>query len=298
MANESIDFRISTDKRYIDLNQNNNMLINNVPYDYDHHAVSFKNIRKILGSLEYGHPRRLGFALLALTGIRVSVMVNIGSRNFDGNIVTFKPGKNQKGRPRRCSLPHWFMKELQHYLSNNPYRPEKFFPYSSNSFQREWNKLRHKLGAPFNIKKPVFAGWRKHEYLIQIKGIRKTYMTKLYWDLVPKYGMEGAVHVVAAEMRHSSVMITMAHYLKELENPEIYNELNKYRHTHIHKLVHAPSQETIQQDHIMKSKIQKSLLQYDEGASRANRLKFNTPNDINIMEQSSFEISDFKFHHK
>ena len=247
-------------------------------YDFDSHAVSFANIRRIIGSFKYGHPRRLGFELLILTGMRESVMVDIGLHNFDGNIITFRPGKNQKGKPRRIALPIWFMNELAYYIHHNPHKQTKIFPFSSKSFERSWHNLRHQLGGVFEFKRPGFkAGWCRSEYLIQIKGIRKTYMVKRWYDLVPKFGKEAAVHVVANEMRHSSVRITMVHYLKEFENIELARELELYRNHNIGDIIRVPSQEKLIDDELpetFKPSSQKSLVAYEESTAKTSRLRF------------------------
>lgn len=214
-------------------------------YDFDCHAFSFELQRKAIAALPYGHPRRLGLEQLGLTGQRLSVMVDTRLDDFSGNVLTFRPGKNQKGRPRRVVMPTWFMNELAYYLSHNAYKRDKIYPFSANSFAREFNKMRHTLGGDFLVQKPYGRGWVKQEYLIQLKGIRKTYMVKQWWDLVPKYGQNGAAKVVAARLRHKSETVTWQHYIIEFENPIIQREVTLHRFRPIADLLHVPSQCTL-----------------------------------------------------
>ena len=124
--------------------------------DVDGFAIPYPEIKRLVQFFSFGHPYRMAFSLIALTGCRISELKNIGRRSFFGEYVLWKTGKNQTGY-RKEKLPPWFYYELEYYFRHYPSSDYKLFPNFNP------NRLRDVLNKEV---RPVLGGdWLKKDLL-------------------------------------------------------------------------------------------------------------------------------------
>lgn len=170
---------------------------------------------KFIYGLPYGCPERIFLTIYFLTGCRPCEPDNMLYSNIYGNRLFWRPAKNQKGKFRYVELPITVLKEIQfmreHYRVSN-----QLLPYSSNTFRTDhFNRIRKQLKLDAKI--PALKGGAvKLENRYLIKGFRKLYSTKRFYELWQQYGDSGiALQMVAKELRHSDKKITCQYYIVE-----------------------------------------------------------------------------------
>lgn len=203
----------------------------------DTRPMRFEHMRQLFNAVEYGHFWRILIGLLAQTGMRPSIArTGIGEQNFEGDIVWFLPGKNQKKKPRRIRLDPRFMAELEYYKKYNATCAQYIFMSSSHKpvcetyFTDYFNKvIRPQLKGVF-LEQRVTTSHRintKREYIQQLSGIRKTYQLKIFWEYLLEFPAQIVKGMVARDMKHSSYRITEDYYLATIKY--IQDELEKYQ---------------------------------------------------------------------
>jgi hypothetical protein len=176
--------------------------------------VPFNAITEVLALIPYADPVRVGIQALFLSGCRLSEIDNWKLSHLYGNKLYFDVGKNQSGH-RVISLSDAYLKEWQVYRQRNKVPSDKFFGFNGETLARYFNKLRPKLSFRWQQKR-IFPrkGKISYYYVLQLKGIRKSFVTLDYSKQLDEWKNEQvAVQFTSKAMRHSSERMTAYHYL-------------------------------------------------------------------------------------
>ncbi len=165
--------------------------------------------------MSYASTCRVMFTMLALTGCRLSEMDNMKQSYLKDGWLWWRLGKNQKNY-RKVKLPDPFIQELKDYRESHRVPSDSLFGVEHRTFRRYFNRTIRKLLGGGWIEKTEALGCNgfTEEYLLQLKGLRKSYQTLLFKAEYEKWGDPGvALQFTSKAMRHSSERITAYHYL-------------------------------------------------------------------------------------
>ena len=210
------------------------------------YAIPVDDIRHVIGCFPVGHQIRMITIWRALTGCRISEINNMSLTGLKGNYFYWKTGKNQSGW-RHAYIPEYAIKEYKRYRDLNPVVNTKLFNICARTYRRQFNNYRRLFGLKWCAK--TYAPEKQStciatpmEYTLQIKGIRHTYATLLFYKMLHKYNdSHVAVLMTAKEMCHSSERMTSRHYI---ENGDIIHAA-KYIHLEIWDLFNVDWQKTL-----------------------------------------------------
>jgi len=198
-----------------------------------------KAIRSIY-NLPMGDPLRLALRFLFETGCRPSELDHMFINNLRGQIISWQPSKNQRGRPRCEVLSLGTIEEIKK-VRDKFKCSSSIIPYTSESIRRIFNKSRDITGLTELKDLPKISTLDRYKYTL--KGFRKTYATKKfkeYWDQYSDPHL--AVIMVAKDMRHSAKEITANHYI--MENMEELG-INKYKNMKMWEIINIYHQPTL-----------------------------------------------------
>lgn len=192
----------------------------------DETSIPFSAFQEVLDFLPRAHPLRTDLLLLASTGARPSELEHINDDDRNGQTLYWRCGKNQTGRWRRATIPEWILAEVNEMRHTHRTRAGRFTVHNCATLRRRFNKeVRPHLGPRWQEKQYLPFGnpvLRKNgQFLLEIKGFRKSYTSTFFWRHWQKLGdCMAAVLFAQTELRHSSYEVTAQHYLKELDTLE------------------------------------------------------------------------------
>jgi hypothetical protein len=180
-------------------------------------AVPFEALQGLLVSLEYGSPSRVIVEMLALTGCRCASIDRMRIDRVYEGVLYWHEGKSTRGL-RRERLPEWYWDELVYYREHYDVRGVHLFGLCWASWRKQWERfVRPVLPVMWQERRlvPFGSGWRE-EYVLQLKGLRKTFQTAEFYRQLARWRDAGvALQMTSKRMRHSSERITAHHYIKE-----------------------------------------------------------------------------------
>lgn len=202
------------------------MMQTEVVLDSHGYAMRYEYIGEMLNHFRVGDEKRIAIELIAITGMRCGELNNISPECFWWNKKTKKLHllwKTIKTSPklRNEELPDWFTHELDLFFQRS-FRGfgyhGKLLSFSSESFRRLFNgRIRSKLGGIFLSKRPAHRSGRViDEYICQMKGLRHTFASTLFWKYAKEYGQDMALHLTSVRMKHSSTYMTARHYASNI----------------------------------------------------------------------------------
>jgi hypothetical protein len=203
-----------------------------IRYNEEATALPFSVVMDAINRLKYGNIIRVWLQILLQTGARISetdrMYYNPTSYGgIYGNKLVWIPGKNQnQQRPRTEKLSLKTIEELN-YMRSKERCSNRLFPVSYQTLRRRFNALRWVIGWTEKVKGVI--GARQSTYRYQLKGIRKLFATKTFWEYYEEYNHDAnaSILLTSKRMRHSSGHITVTHYFSEnKEELEIYKFLN------------------------------------------------------------------------
>lgn len=181
-------------------------------------AISWNQFKQLLGVLEYGCTTRVMLLMLAYTGCRVSELEKFLVSDFVGNTVWWRPGKNQKGK-RKETLPDCYLEELKFYRASHKVYGDKLFGAKASTFRTKFCRWRQQAGGEWLEKESIESNLGSNvPYKLKLKGFRKTFQTVLFKYYYEKYNDHNiALGFVSKRMRHSTVDMTLRHYIDNYE---------------------------------------------------------------------------------
>lgn len=188
-------------------------------HDNDSHAVPFEAILEAVMAMPYASPLRVMFEMLAITGCRMSELdLMRWSQIYDG-VLYWHLGKNQRTF-RKERLPSWLVREISEYHKTHRVYKDRLFGLSNVTFRRMFNRdVRPRLSRRWQeIRLFGCNGTLQAEYVLQLKGLRKTYQTIEFARQYAKWhDASVALEFTSKKMRHSSVKITAHHYVENFD---------------------------------------------------------------------------------
>lgn len=157
--------------------------------------------------------------MLFYTGCRPAELDRMKIDNLFENTLYWKLGKNQRSH-RKEVLPAAYVKELREYRETHAVPQSKLFSMTADSLRARFNHhIRPYLGHSWTDKRLRSKnGFLVEEYILQIKGIRKTYQTMVFAQELKKWkSAEVAVEFTSKRMKHSSRSITCFHYIENFD---------------------------------------------------------------------------------
>lgn len=187
-------------------------------------AVPFDKINEARNFMTYSSVERVMFEMLIITGCRVSTLEKFKISQLYGEIMYFKEAKTNK--TRKTKLPQWFIDEIKKYREKNRCYEDKIFSINAKTFNRYFNRdIRPHLSKDWQRKRPILCGSAnkcKYEYILQLKGIRKSYATLEFNKQMRVWNDANiAAEFTAKKLRHSTKKITCMHYLQHYEGLNI-----------------------------------------------------------------------------
>lgn len=186
-------------------------------------AVPVEQALEVFNFLPYASPCRVFLGFLFLTGCRPSEAMNAEFNNknksfIQGNYFYWRVGKNQKGQWRQEYLPSVFLEELNAYRISHKCYANKIFHTDNKVFTKCFNeKIRPYLGDKWRERTAVKVN-RNYQYILQVKGFRKTMLTLCFWEYWEKYNSaEVALIMTCKRARHSHKGMTADHYIEDSE---------------------------------------------------------------------------------
>lgn len=179
-------------------------------------AICYSDFKTLISSLGYATPVRVMLLMLAYTGCRVAELERMRYTDLVGNTIYWRPGKNQKGH-RKETLPQSYINELNVYRADYPVAQGLVFGMRADVFRRHFNCLRKDVGGRWVLKtsEELNGPSRNKNYVLQLKGLRKTFQTILFRYYSQKYGDSMvALGMVAKRMRHAAKETTLHHYIE------------------------------------------------------------------------------------
>lgn len=189
----------------------------------DCRAIPFDRLKEALAFMPWASSLRVMFLMLALTGCRIHELDRMKKSLLYDNVLFWHLGKNQVGF-RKERLPSWYLKELQEYWKNNRIFQDRFFGCSGDTFRRYFNRdVRPWMSRAWQEKRLVpKQGELQEEYILQLKGLRKTYQTLEFAKQLDKWKDSGvALEFTAKKMRHTTRQITAYHYIENFDALQI-----------------------------------------------------------------------------
>lgn len=197
-------------------------------------GIPINEIIKAVNIMEYASTERVTFQLLTLLGCRIQELdtikfTDIYPYNSDMYIVYWKKGKNQKGN-RSELIPNTLYNELVAYRENHKVLGKHLLGAKGQTFCRYFNRdIRPKLGGQWLTKEPNPENAWREEYIYQIKGLRKTFVTFSFKKYYEKWkNPDMALEQISKQMGHKTKRMTSMHYLQETEPLGIDSFYNRY----------------------------------------------------------------------
>ena len=213
-------------------------------YEFEIKAIPINNAQEVLDYLPFGNTIRVMFGVLMETGCRLSELKNMEINKLYGNHLFWKVGKNQKGY-RSVIISDTLVSEINYYRANNRVYSKRMFGISGKTLRRMFNRdVRQHLSDNWKILRftDFQANVAKKEYLLQLRGARKTWATLRFYKYYKQYNDANlALEFTSRDMKHSSKGITAYHYIKNFEVLDI-EQMNNLE---INKILHTQSQKRI-----------------------------------------------------
>ena len=182
-------------------------------------ALSIPKIREVIDYLPYGNQIRVMFQFLAITGSRISELDRMRPdrilKSKGKYWLIWSLGKNQKSF-RKEEIPEQLIQELRHCRVNRRCFPNRLFSMSHDTFRRVFNRdIRPHLSSEWMERKiKLSKGQLQTEYVLQLKGLRKTFQTLNFARELKKWNNPDiALEFTSKRMKHSSKHITAYHYI-------------------------------------------------------------------------------------
>jgi integrase len=191
------------------------MIIDEVP------AISFEQINDALKNMVYGSSLRVMFLMMVYTGCRGRELngMTVDKLFFDGSSWLLYWLCNKQNKYRKEFLPVGFVEELRFYWSNNRVCNNSFFSCSYESFRRYFYRERKRFGKDWQVRGLSLAhGLKKSAYLLQLKGLRKTFQTARFKEYYAEWSDPSiALQFTAKRMNYDSDKVTVHHYLRHFD---------------------------------------------------------------------------------
>jgi integrase len=194
-----------------------------VSYELGCKPVPFEEIIKVVGFLPRGNPIKAGLTLLFLTGARMSELQNMTFNGpngcLRGNWLYWRVGKNQGGQWRSEFIPDWALEELKEYWETHKLPHNHLYGWCARTLGRYFNRdVRPLLGPAWQEKVAVAQKGGIHEYVLQVKGLRKSFACLVFWQEWHKWkSASAAMEFTCKRLRHSNTGITVQHYLSSVD---------------------------------------------------------------------------------
>jgi integrase len=186
-------------------------------------AVPFPLIIEAVNYLPYGNPIRVSLELLFLTGCRLSELPRMRFNGTDsfikGQWLYWRVGKNQRGQWRKEWLSEAYLKELLYYRQTHRVRDDYLIGIGWTTLRRYFNRdVRPNLSLRWREMSLTPTRNKINNYKFMLKGIRKSFATLAFANEYLKWkDPTAALHFVSKKLCHSTIDITMHHYLNEFE---------------------------------------------------------------------------------
>ena len=191
----------------------------NLNLSVDGQAIPPTRIKEVLDYLPYGNQIRVMFQFLAITGSRISELDRMRTdrilKSQNKYFLIWSLGKNQKAF-RKEEIPEQLVQELRESRKNRRCFQNRLFSMSSDTFRRVFNRdVRPNLSDAWTERKiKLSKGQLQTEYVLQLKGLRKTFQTLNFAQELRKWNNPDiALEFTSKRMRHSSKHITAYHYI-------------------------------------------------------------------------------------
>lgn len=195
-------------------------------------GIPISEIMKAVNTMDYASTERIMFQFLCLLGCRIQELNNMKLDDiypYDANmyIVYWKKGKNQKGYRSELITKSVYY-ELAKYRETHKIEGNKLFGATGQTFVRYFNRdIRPMLGGEWIIKAPNPENHWKIEYVYQIKGLRKTFVTYSFKEYYEKWkNPDMALEEISKQMGHKTKRMTSMHYLQETKELDIDRYFN------------------------------------------------------------------------
>lgn len=196
-----------------------NMEMECVSDSYDLKAIPPDDIQTAIDHMAYASQERVMFRALVLTGCRIACLDKWRMSHLHGNYIYWEVSKTG-GKYRKEFLPSDYLLELADYRNNSRVDGKRVFGITGETFVRYFNRdIRPRLGKAWNAKrlKPKAEGFDT-EYVLQIKGLRKSFQTYDFARNYAKWHDAGvALEMTSKRMKHSTTHITAHHYIENFD---------------------------------------------------------------------------------
>lgn len=203
------------------------ILASDVSHELNCQAVPYPEIIRAITSLPYANVVRIAFLWSFATGARPSEVsgFTLNGRNsfLKGNYFYFRVGKNQRGQWRRETISTAIIEETRVYRENNRLPHDRVIGVSAETLGRYFNRdIRPLLGGTWLKRVAVPQKGGIHEFVLQYKGLRKSFACLAFWSEFVRWKDAGAAFErVSARLHHSTIHITANHYLKDLDSLDL-----------------------------------------------------------------------------
>lgn len=191
--------------------------------DHDSYAVPIPAVQEVLDFLPYASTERVMFQMLYYTGCRCKELDVMTPKLLHENTLYWELGKNQHGT-RKEVLPKSYLSELKAYRATHRVCEDRMFGPTAATFRRYFDRdVRPFLSSTWREKRlTVRSKAFSTEYVLQLKGLRKTFQTMLFAKEWQRWGTaDVALQFTCKRMQHSSERITAYHYLQNFESLQI-----------------------------------------------------------------------------
>jgi integrase len=186
----------------------------------DRKAMPPERVTEMLNFLGYASDERVMFRMLQITGCRIQELDQMTRAYLQGDILYWPLGKNQHSW-RKEKLPEDYLEELRVYWERRGCPANKFFAVAAETFRGYFKHfVRHQLSPAWQERRRVAtnAGFT-FEYVLQLKGLRKSYQTMVFAEELRRWKDPGvALEFTSKRMKHSSTRITAYHYIQNFED--------------------------------------------------------------------------------
>lgn len=200
------------------------LLASDVSHEVNCQPVPYLEVLRLIRTLPYGNVIRVAFSWAFVTGARPSELANFtfnGQSSFlRGNWFFWRVGKNQKGQWRKEWISDALLKETAFYREHSRVPADHVVGIASETIGRYFNKyVRPSLGGLWLKKVATPQKGGIHEYVLQFKGLRKSFACLIFWQEYKRWKDAGvALERVASRLHHSTNHITANHYLAHLDS--------------------------------------------------------------------------------
>lgn len=188
-------------------------------HDNDSKAVPIPAIKELLDFLPYASTERVMIEMLFYTGCRTSELNHMRPEMIIDRYIYWELGKNQHHH-RKEPLPDAFLDEIRAYRETHRVSTARVFSMTSESLRARFNhKIRPYLSSAWHEKRLVARkGCLMPEYILQLKGLRKTHATMIFSREFAKWkSADVALEFTSKRMNHSTTHMTAYHYLQNFD---------------------------------------------------------------------------------